>query len=147
MAKGTYKNIDEQDHKTLALWAADCTERVLPYFSEKYPQDKRPGRAIEAARSWARGKMPMNETRAAVFSSHTAARNTDDDASCAAARAAGHAAATGHVASHAPHAAAYALKAVDAAAGTAAANAERERQRHCLPKHLSRLLFPGRNDK
>lgn len=32
--------------KTLACWAIDCSERVLPYFEEKYPQDHRPRLAI-----------------------------------------------------------------------------------------------------
>jgi len=43
--------------RSLALWAADCAERVLPYFEEKYPRDDRPRKAIEAARAWARGEI------------------------------------------------------------------------------------------
>jgi len=42
--------VDGQDRESLALWAADCAEHVLPYFEEKYPEDARPRRAIEAAR-------------------------------------------------------------------------------------------------
>ena len=42
------KLIKNTDHKTLAVWAVDCAERVLPYFEEKYPEDNRPRRAIEA---------------------------------------------------------------------------------------------------
>lgn len=38
----------------LAIWAADCDERVLPYFEEKYPEDNRPRKANEACRTWAR---------------------------------------------------------------------------------------------
>ncbi|MGH2538514.1 MAG: putative immunity protein [Candidatus Promineifilaceae bacterium] len=37
------------DHKTLAVWAIDCVERVLPYFGEKFPEDGRPRNAIEAS--------------------------------------------------------------------------------------------------
>ena len=33
------KRLDEQDHRALALWAADCAEHVLAYFEEKYPKD------------------------------------------------------------------------------------------------------------
>ncbi|WP_374058322.1 putative immunity protein [Thermaerobacillus caldiproteolyticus] len=36
------------DHRTLVLWATDCTEHVLLYFEGKYPKDDRPQKAIEA---------------------------------------------------------------------------------------------------
>jgi hypothetical protein len=32
----------QADHKTLAVWACDCVERVLPYFEEQFPEDERP---------------------------------------------------------------------------------------------------------
>jgi hypothetical protein len=37
------------DQRTLALWATDCAERVLVYFSE-HPKDGRPRHAIATAR-------------------------------------------------------------------------------------------------
>ena len=105
------KPVDEQDHRALALWAADCAERVLPCFEAKYPRDDRPRKAVEAARAWARGEMAVSEARAAAFAAHAAARDAEDPAARAAARAAGHAAATAHVAGHARHASAYAATA------------------------------------
>jgi hypothetical protein len=42
---------------TARLFAADCAERVLPLFEDKYPQDDRPRKAIEAARAYARGEI------------------------------------------------------------------------------------------
>ena len=42
------------NHRTLAIWAADCVERVLPYFEDRYQEDNRPRRAIEALRIWIR---------------------------------------------------------------------------------------------
>ena len=137
------KRVDEQDHKSLALWAADCAEHVLTYFQEKYPQDDRPRDAIEAGRAWVRGEIPMIEARTAAFAAHAAARGVDIDAACAAARAAGHAAATAHVATHARHAAAYAVKAVNAATeGTASATTEYEWQYRRVSEHLRPLVFP-----
>jgi hypothetical protein len=39
VARNLYEPIEKlvrkTDHKTLAIWAADCAERVLPYFEEK----------------------------------------------------------------------------------------------------------------
>lgn len=33
--------LDKQDQKSLALWAADCAEHVLPYFKKEHPRDDR----------------------------------------------------------------------------------------------------------
>ena len=143
MAVKQGKRVDEQDHKALALWAADCAEHVLANFQEKYPQDDRPRNAIEAGRAWVRSEIPMIEARTAAFAAHAAARDADDAAACAAARAAGHAAATAHVATHARHAAAYAVKAVNAATeGTASATKEYEWQYRLVSEHLRPLAFP-----
>lgn len=98
-------------HQSLALQAADCAERVLPYFESLHPEDRRPRLAIEAGRAWVRGEITTAAARAAAFGAHAAARNAKDPSACAAARAAGHAAATAHVAGHARYAEAYAAKA------------------------------------
>ena len=103
--------LDKREHRSLVLWAADCAERALPYFEEKYPKDNRPRNAVEAGRAWVRGEIATGEARAAAFAAHAAARNADQAAVRAAARAAGHAAATAHVAGHAAHAASYAVTA------------------------------------
>ena len=134
------KRLEEQDHRALALWAADCAEHVLAYFEENYPEDDRPRMAIEAGRAWARGEIACGGARAAALAAHNAARAADHTAARAAARAAGHAAATAHVAGHARHAAAYAVKAaaaaaIPSAAGTASAR-ERAWQRRRLPERL-----------
>jgi hypothetical protein len=140
------KRLDKRDHRSLAFWAADCAEHVLPYFDKDYPEDDRPRKALEAGRAWARGELSVSKARAAAFAAHAAARTGHHAAARAAARAAGHAAATAHVADHARHAAAYAVKAATAAAipadvGTAAAT-ERDWQRRHLPEHLRPVAFP-----
>jgi hypothetical protein len=104
--------IELNDHQMLALWSAACAERVLPLFEAAAPGDERPRKAIEAARAWARGDLKMTDARKIAFASHAAARETNNESACLAARAAGHAAATAHVAKHSPHAAAYAIKAI-----------------------------------
>ena len=101
------------DHKTLAIWALDCSERVLPYFEDKYPEDNRPRLAIEAGRAWVRDELPMWEARKFAIPAHASARDVVSDlAACAAARSSGQALGAAHVAGHAPHAATYAAKAV-----------------------------------
>ncbi|MFH0848837.1 MAG: hypothetical protein V1857_04990, partial [archaeon] len=49
-----YKKYNKQDQRSLATCAADCAERVLPYFEKAYPKDDRPRKAIEACRTWVR---------------------------------------------------------------------------------------------
>ena len=135
--------LDKRDYNSLALWATDCAEHVLPYFEEKYPKDDRPWKAVEAVRAWARGNIKMSEARAT-------ARAADRAAARAAARATGHAAATAQVAGHAPHATNYAVKTVTYAAvptdSTAAASKERDWQYGRLPAHLGPVAFPARDN-
>ncbi len=141
--------LGERDRESLALWATDRAEHVLPYFEEKYPKDDRPRDAVEAGRAWARGEATMSEARAAALAAHAAAREADQ-AGALAARAAGHAAATAHVAGHVAHAANYAVKAITYAAvptDSAAATAkERDWQYLRLPEHLRPVAFPARGD-
>jgi len=94
--------IEKQRHKTLVLWSIECAERVLPIFEEKYPQDERPRKAIEAAEAWARGEIKMPDAKKAAHAAHNAATEVvEDAAACAAARAAGHVVGTVHVETHA----------------------------------------------
>lgn len=124
-----------KDRKLLALWAADCAERVLPLFELRRPRDQRPRNAIAAARAWARGEITCGAARSAAIASHAAARATAHPAARAAARSAGHAAATAHMAAHARPAATY--------AATASANPrERNWQRRRLPAQLRPGVFP-----
>jgi len=108
MAKPTKRN------RVLARRAAKCAERVLPYFEKRYPKDKRPRKAIEALRAWARaGVFRMADIRKASLAAHAAARKApENSAARAAARAAGHAAAVAHVVTHSRGVAYYAKKAV-----------------------------------
>jgi hypothetical protein len=101
----------------LAVWAADCAERVLPLFEAVAPGDSRPREALEGARAFARGELRIGPARALSVAAHAAARSVDDPAAVAAARAAGHAVATAHMAAHARGAPAYAGVAIAAAAG------------------------------
>ena len=138
--------LDLPRQRLLARWAADCAERALPFFRERRPQDDRPRRALETARAWARGEVSAGAARAAALEAHAAARAAaGDDAAEAAARAAGHAVATAHMADHARVAAAYALRAVQAADGAdRLARADRERlwQQEHLPDDVRELMSP-----
>jgi hypothetical protein len=140
------RQFDEHEHRLLAIWASDCAEHVLPCFEKTVPEDDRPRKAIEAARLWERGDLAMVDARKAAFGSHAAARAANHPAARAAARAAAHAAATAHVADHARHAAAYAVKAAAAGTNGNAAIAERDWQVSRLPERLRPIIFPTSRD-
>lgn len=95
--------IEKQKHRTLVLWCIECAERVLRIFEEKYPQDKRPREAVEAAKAWARGEIKMHVAKKAAHAAHNAATAVAEEnpAACAAARAMGHVVGTVHVETHA----------------------------------------------
>lgn len=106
--------LTDSDHQLLALWAATCAEHVLPLFESAQPSDPRPRQAIAQARAWARGEIAMSQSRAAGGHAMAAARGLSGAARYAA-YAAGQAAVTAHVAAHELGAAAYAIKAAQAA--------------------------------
>ncbi|MGL4177628.1 MAG: putative immunity protein, partial [Dermatophilaceae bacterium] len=108
-------SLTDPDHQLLALWAATCAEHVIGLFEWARPDDPRPRDALEQLRGWVRGEVPMMQARAAGGHAMGAARDLRG-APRSAASAAGQAAGGAHVAAHELGAAAYAVKAVRAAA-------------------------------
>ena len=124
----TDHQVFKPDQKILALWAADCAEHVLPCFEERYPDDDRPRKAIEACRRWAAtGVFRMADIRKASLDAHSAAREAKEDDATAAAHAAGQAVATAHVPTHALGSALYGIRAAAARCGNADDGLIRER--------------------
>ncbi|MCZ7357159.1 MAG: hypothetical protein O8C66_05215 [Candidatus Methanoperedens sp.] len=150
------KKYNKQDQRLLATWAADCAERVLPFFEKAYPKDDRPRKAIEACRTWVRtGVFKMADIRGASLAAHAAAREAKENkTACFAARAAGQAVATVHVPQHALGGAYYALKAVavaDLANADVKIAKERNWQSRRLPKNLrqeilNKIIIQKRDD-
>lgn len=143
--------LTDSDHHLLALWAAACAEHVLGLFETVRPEDPRPRQAIEHARAWVRGEVKMMQSRAAGGHAMGAARDLRGAARHAA-YAAGQAACVPHVAAHELGAAAYAIKAVRAAAPDDAERAGRREcqwQRDQLPEAIRELVLDDqrlRND-
>lgn len=144
--------LTDVDHHRLALWAATCAEHVLGFFEAERPDDRRPRLAIEHARAWVRGEVKMMESRAAGGHAMGAARDLRGAARFAA-YAAGQAGAVPHVAAHDLGAAAYAIKAVRAAASEGdalhAGQVECRWQREQLPAEIREFVLDDqqrRND-
>jgi len=136
--------LEDADHRLLALWAAHCAEHVLPLFETVRPADTRPRQAIEQARAWARGEITMSQARSAAGKANAAARDLTGAARHAAYSAA-QAAAVAHVAAHELGAAAYAIKAARAAAASGederAGRDECRLQRERLPEEIRDLVL------
>lgn len=136
--------LSDADHHLLALWAAECAEHVLPLFEAVQPSDPRPRHAIDMARAWTRGEVTMIQSRTAAGHANGAARHLSGAARHAA-YASAQAAAVAHVAAHELGAAAYAIKAVKAAApkgeGEQAGRRECQWQRDQLPDAIRELVL------
>jgi hypothetical protein len=110
------QTLSEADRRTVAAWAADCAERVLPIFEAAAPGDGRPRNLVARTRAFARGELDVAEGIRRRFAGGVPAGEVRAPAAAAAARAAGQAAATPHMGAHALGAAAYAAKAAGLAA-------------------------------
>lgn len=136
--------LDDVDHHLLAVWAAGCAQHVLHFFEQVQPGDDRPRRAIEQAHAWVRGEITMTQSRTAAGHAMGGARALSG-AAREAAYAAGQAAAVAHVAAHELGAAAYAIRAVRAAAPKdkhiKAGQLECQWQRAQLPSEIQELVL------
>jgi hypothetical protein len=137
-------SLQDDDHRLLAVWAADCAEHVLHHFEQARPGDDRPRRAIDLGRAWARGEIRMKQAHNAAFVANAAARDVTG-AAREAAHAAGQAVAVAHVAAHELGAAAYAIRAARAAAPERervdAGRRECQWQRAQLPDEIRELVL------
>jgi len=140
--------LEDTDHQTLARWARDCAQRVLPYIEEERPGDVRPRSALVALQAWIDTHVfRMADIRRASLDSHAAAREVGtDNPARSAARAAGQAVATAHVRTHAIGAANYAAQAIHRAADSAQAAARVAKEREWQYRRLVRLRAAGQHD-
>jgi Imm-5 like putative immunity protein len=136
-------SLSDDDHRRLMTWAAECADHVLHHFEQARPGDDRPRHAIDLGRAWARGEVTMTEARTAAGHANAAARDLRGAARHAA-YAAAQAAAVAHVAAHELGAAAYAIRAVQAAAQPEPEEAGRHEcrwQRAQLPAEIRALVL------
>lgn len=135
--------LSDVDHRLLAAWAAICAEHVLHIFEAASPGDDRVRRALEQNRAWVRGEITMRQALKAA-NARGAAKDTVGAAKFAA-YAAAQSVAVAHVAAHELGAAAYAIRAVKAAADAAgrdeAGRRECRWQREQLPDEIRELVL------
>lgn len=91
-----YFTLTLESLRALGSWAADCAERALPVYEKHAGSDSRPRAAIEGIRVFAGGGRRTVQLRFLALSAFAAAREVDDPAAAAAARAAGLAASSAY---------------------------------------------------
>ncbi len=91
-----YFTLTLESLRVLGSWAADCAERALPVYEKHVDSDSRPRAAIEGIRVFAGGGKRTAQLRSLALSAFSAAREADDPAAAAAARAAGLAASSAY---------------------------------------------------
>ena len=134
--------VDKTDKKILGRWARDCTNRILHFYSEAFPNDDRPQQALTTLEAWIRtGEFKMAVIRKAALDAHAAAREVGTDSSArSAARSAGQAVATAHVSRHSLAAANYALQAIYRKKGTQEAEKYVIEEREWQSSQLKELI-------
>ncbi len=91
----------EQNHRTMALWAFDFAAESIQVLESKYPGEKRPREAWNAARSWASGEIKMHLAQRKILDCHEFAKEIDRKEDIAICHAIGQACAVVHTAGHA----------------------------------------------
>ena len=91
-----YFSLPLESLRALGSWAADSAERALPVYETRVDSDSRPRAAIEGIRVFAGGGKRTAQLRSLALSAFSAAREADDPAAAAAARAAGLAASSAY---------------------------------------------------
>jgi hypothetical protein len=91
-----YFSLDLESLRALGRWAADCAERALSVYENYANSDSRPRAALDGIRVFAGGGNRTAQLRSLALSAFSAAREANDPAAAAAARAAGLAASSAY---------------------------------------------------
>jgi hypothetical protein len=137
--------MDKPQRVQYAIFAA---EQVIGIFEKKYPQDKRPRQAIEAAKAWLKNPTNENQKSAAADASAASAASAADAASAASvAYAASAASAAAYAAASAAYAAAVDTASAAYAASAASAYAKKKIQLKILEFGIEILQKPEKEPK
>ncbi len=128
----------KQNRRVLALWAFDFAEESVAQLKERYPYERRPQEALQAARLWAAGKIKMRAAQRKILDCHAFAKEIDDKEAIATCHAVGQACAIVHAAGHAIGYPIYDLTAIVYRLGVEHCEQAVERR---LREYRDRLLF------
>ena len=90
----------KQEHRAVVLWALEFAAESVEVLEERYPEERRPRQALEAARAWAAGEVKMRLAQRAILDCHGLAKELDRREDIALCHAVGQACAVVHTAGH-----------------------------------------------
>jgi hypothetical protein len=93
--------INEQNHRTMVLWALEFADEAVQVLFEKYPGEQRPRYAVQMSRAWASGKAKMRAVQRAILDAHAFAKEISSPEDIAMCHAIGQACGTVHANGHA----------------------------------------------
>lgn len=64
----------QQNHRVMVLWAFDFAAESVTKLEAKYPDEKRPREALDAARDWAAGIIKMHTAQRKILDCHAFAK-------------------------------------------------------------------------
>ena len=77
--------IQEQNRRTLSLWAFELADATVQTLSERYPDETRLKTAVQLSREWAAGNVKMPVAKQSILQAHAVAKELDsleDQALC-----------------------------------------------------------------
>ena len=89
------------NRRELILWALELAEETVRELEGRYPGDRRPREAVEAARAWATGEIKMPLAKRAILDCHAMSKELADPADIARCHAVGQACSVVHTGGHA----------------------------------------------
>lgn len=93
--------IQEQNRRTLALWALELADEAVQTLSERYPDETRLKTAVQLSREWAAGNVKMPVAKQAILQAHAVAKELDSLEDQALCHAVGQACSVVHTPGHA----------------------------------------------
>lgn len=93
--------IQEQNHRTMVLWAFELADETAGKLRKRYPDERRPEEAVAISKAWAAGKVKMPEAKRAILQAHAFAKEIDSLEDIALCHAVGQACGTVHANGHA----------------------------------------------
>ena len=93
--------METQNHRVMTLWAFELASESVAKLEEKYPEEKRPREALEAARDWASGIIKMRIAQRKILDCHGFAKEIENKEDIAICHSIGQACAVVHTAGHA----------------------------------------------
>ncbi|MBP7652767.1 hypothetical protein KA977_05050 [Candidatus Dependentiae bacterium] len=93
--------IQEQNHRTMVIWAFEFADEAVKMLLERYPNEKRLESAVITAKDWAAGRVKMPVAKRAILQAHAAAKEIESLEDIALCHAIGQACGVVHANGHA----------------------------------------------